>query len=418
MAMVYRILTALMASMAVSGPVAASDYFQPLNSQDGLYDWSGVWIGIGGGTGLIIDEVTAPILGTTISGIGGRGYFGKLTVGYDHAFSNGVVVGASVSGRYGDVDTSWSVPGIPFNGTVTADYGVDVIGRLGYAITPRTLAYVLGGYSWQHFKLSSSSHLVAGSWDDNGYVVGIGTETAFRNNWTWASEYRYSSYSGASIAGFGGASIDPVTHAFHSSLNYRFGGGPSGQSRDPIAYEWSGLKVGAAFSLGVAINKFTTTGGATYDGLATEGYLGEINIGYDREFGERWLAGVVLAAEYIEASSSATAAGITVSAAADDFGFDALLRVGRKFNDHTLGYLIGGYSWQKLSASISVPAISTSVGVNGFSIGSGSEFVLSDTITGYVEYRYTRYEDINLGALTTVDPSSHTVRVGAKLKLY
>ncbi len=414
-----RTLTAtLFAALAATAPATASDYFQPLTSQDTVYNWNGVWLGIGGGSGMIIEEINAPVFGTTISGVGGRGYFGKLTVGYDHMFSNGAVLGASVSGRYGDVEMSWSVPGSPFNGSVSADYGIDVIGRLGYSITPRTLFYVLGGYSWQHFELSSTSHVVQDGWDDNGYVVGFGTETAFRNNWTWASEYRYSSYTGANIGGFGGLGIDPVTHTFHSSLNYRFGGGPTAETRAPIPYAWSGLKIGAAVSLGVAISKFSTAGGSTYDGLATEGFLGEVNVGYDREFGERWLAGVVLAAEYIDASTSATGAGVTATAEADDFGFDALLRVGRKFNDRSLGYLIGGYSWQRVAASLSFPAISDSISVNGFSFGSGLEHVLSERVTGYIEYRYTMYEDISLGAATTIEPASHTVRAGAKLKLY
>jgi outer membrane immunogenic protein len=419
-----RFTATLIAALAATAPATAADDFIPgmgkLTSQTSIYNWTGFYLGIGGGTGIILDEMSVPALGgSSISGVGGRGYFGKLTAGYDHAFSNGVVVGGAVSGRYGDVDTSWSIPGIPFTSEVKADYGVDVIGRLGYEITPRTIAYVLGGYSWQHFELSATSPAVSTSWNDNGYVVGIGTETAFRNNWTWASEYRYAKYSGTSVAAFGGATIDPVIHAFHSSLNYRFGGGPSGQTRPPVIHNWSGIKIGGAVSVGVALNKVTTTGGTmTFDGLSTEGFLGEVNIGYDREFGEKWLAGVVLAAEYVDASSSATAAGTTITAKADDFGFDALLRVGRKFNDYTLGYVIGGYSWQNMSASISAPATTTSVGVNGFSIGSGTELALSEKLTGYVEYRYTQYEDVNLGAVATLEPSSHTVRVGAKFKLY
>ncbi|MEX3010010.1 outer membrane protein [Hoeflea sp. TYP-13] len=414
----------VIAMLAATAPAGATEPFRlfssPLTGQTSVYDWTGFYIGIGGGTGFLIDEVNIPAFGaTSISGVGGRGYFGKLTVGYDHLFSNGVVVGGAISGRYGDVDTSWSVTGVPLTGELKADYGIDVIGRLGYTIAPRTLAYVLGGYSWQHFELSSTAPAFSTGWNDSGFVVGIGTETAFRNNWTWSSEYRYSQYSGTSIAALGGVGIDPATHMFHSSLNYRFGGGPSGIERASFVHDWTGFKVGAAVSVGASLNKVTTAGGTiTFDGLATEGYLGEINIGYDREFGERWVAGVVLAAEYIGASSSATSAGTTVSAKADDFGFDALLRIGRKFNDYTLGYVIGGYTWQNLSASISAPAATTDVSVNAFSIGTGTELALSEKTSAYVEYRYTMYEDVNLGGVATIEPSSHTVRVGAKFKLY
>lgn len=119
----------------------------------------------------------------------------------------------------------------------------------------------------------------------------------------------------------------------------------------------------------------TTTGGTfTFDGLATEGYLVEANIGYDWEFGERWVAGVVLAAEYISASVASTVLGVaTLRAEADDFGFDALGRVGYKFNDYTLGYVIGGHTLQRGEASISVPSISLDKGLNAVSIGTGTE---------------------------------------------
>lgn len=400
---------------------AKADYLpfspsQVLTSQTSVYDWSGFYAGVGVVTGYVLDEVSVPALGTSISGVGGRGFGGSVTAGYDHMFSNGFVLGGAVVGRYGDIDTSWTTA--VFSAELKADYGFDVIGRLGYAVTPRTMAYVLGGYSWQHFELSSTLPAAFSTdWSDSGYVVGIGTETALRKNWTWSSGYRYSSYSGNAIAALGGASIDPVTHIFHTGINYRFGGGPSEYSRDPFVHEWSGVKIGGAVSVGASLNK-AVAGGSTFDGFGTEGYLGEINIGYDREFGERWLAGVVLAAEYISASSSATFAGATITAEADDFGFDALVRVGRKFNDYTLGYIIGGYTWQRLSASLSAPAISTDVGVNALSIGSGTELALSERTSAYVEYRYTIYEDVDIGTLATIEPSSHTIRLGAKFKLY
>lgn len=119
----------------------------------------------------------------------------------------------------------------------------------------------------------------------------------------------------------------------------------------------------------------TTIGGTfTFDGLATEGYPVEANIGYDWEFGGRWVAGVVLAAEYISAPVSSTVAGATtLRAQADDFGFDALGRVGYKFNDYTLGYVIGGHTWQRGEASISVPSISLDKGLNAVPIGTGTE---------------------------------------------
>ncbi|MEP3280310.1 MAG: outer membrane beta-barrel protein [Stappiaceae bacterium] len=410
-------LTATQSAHAFEGVIPGA---AKLTSQTSVYDWTGFYLGVGGGTGYILDEVTIPTLGgSSISGVGGRGFFGKLTAGYDHAFSNGFVVGGAIAARYGDIDTSWTVPGVGFTADIEADYGVDVTARVGYEITPRTIAYLLGGYSYQHFELNSSVAGASTDWHDNGYILGLGVESAIRQNWTWSGEYRFAKYSGESIGAFGGASIDPVIHSFHSSLNYRFGGGPSQRSRDPFVYDWTGFKIGGAISAGISVSDVSSgNGGSTFDGLATEGFLGEVSVGYDYEFHNRWVAGVQLAAQYIESSASATTAGVTISAEADDFGFDALARIGYKFNDYTLGYVIGGYSWQNMSASISTPAISEDVGVSGFSIGTGSEFALSEKLTSFIEYRYTQYEDVDLGSVASLEPVSHTVRVGAKFKLY
>lgn len=425
-----RVTAAIVASLAVSVPAMAADLYvapeppAPLISGESVYNWTGFRIGLGAGTTMLNNRLSAPApaVGGTFAGVGDRGFVGTLTAGYDHTLGNGVVVGASVLGRYGDADGSWFAPGGGFSGELKADYGFDVVARLGYSITPKTLAYVLGGYSWQHYKLSSTAPAVSQKWGASGYVLGFGTETAFRNNWTWSSEYRYANYGSEGVAAYGG-SIDPVVHSFYSSLNYRPGGGPSGQTMAPVIHDWNGVKVGGSLGLGVAINKLSIPGVggvSVLDGMSNEAFLADVNIGYDREFGAKWLGGVVLAAGYDGGRSAVFGAGaVPIIAKTESFGFDAMLRVGRKFNDQTLGYVIGGYSWQKMTGSGG--GFSNSTGVSGFTIGSGTEFALSEKVTAFVEYRYSSYQDYNFGpapAAATLDPTDHSVRVGAKWKLY
>ena len=237
--MMYRISGAL-AALIVATPAFAADPIFQEPAGIAVYDWSGFHIGVGGGRGAIVHDVTTPFIpGLGFDGIGGEGIFGQVTVGYDHVFNNGIVLGAMLSGRYGNIETTFDTP--PFiiipgsDLSVEADYGFDVIARLGYSIAPNTLAYVLGGYSWQHFEtnLSFGGLNATYDFDEGGYVLGIGMETVVRNNWTLRSEYRYSDYSthNGGILGLGFLNIDPSIHTFHTTLNYRLNGGPHQRGR-------------------------------------------------------------------------------------------------------------------------------------------------------------------------------------------
>lgn len=414
-------------ALVIGTPVVAADLVvadtSPLLSSESIYDWSGFHFGIGGGRGLVVHDLSTPIFGGLgLDGIGGEGVFGQASAGYDFVFSNGIVLGAEVSGRYGNIETSLDVAGIPFllpggfNADVTAEYGFDIIGRLGYSVTPNTLAYVLGGYSWQRFELTSSAPGLATNWNSGGYVLGVGTETAIKDKWTWKNEYRYSKYNSQSFFG-GGLTVDPTTHTFHTSINYRFNGGPSARTVPAMNHDWTGFKVGAAFGGGGLVHDVGILGGfIDFNGLGAQGILGDINIGYDHEFGGRFVGGIVLAARVsnIETELSTPIGSLNVEA---QYGFDALARLGMKFGGRTLGYVIGGYTWQHFDISTSPASFITyDWGSSGFTIGSGMEVAFSDRITGYAEYRYSHYqeEDFFGGSLLTVTPSSHTVRVGAK----
>jgi outer membrane immunogenic protein len=54
----------------------------------------------------------------------------------------------------------------------------------------------------------------------------------------------------------------------------------------------------------------------------------------------------------------------------------------------------------------------------GWTIGAGVEGMITENVTARVEYRYTDYEDktYNLGAPTSVDPSTNSVRAGVGVK--
>ncbi|WP_136659282.1 outer membrane beta-barrel protein [Nitratireductor sp. XY-223] len=415
---------------ALSTPAFAADFVvdeQPtIVSGTSVYDWSGFWVGAGGGRGAVVHELSTPFIGgASFNGIGGEGIFGEITGGYDHVFNNGLVAGVAVSGRYGNIESTLDIAPVPFfgfpgfNADLTAEYGFDVIGRLGYSVAPRTLAYVLGGYTWQHFDYSDSA---GGAYDfsESGYVVGIGIEHAVRDKWTVKSEYRYSKYSSHDVLGGGFLNVDPSTHTFHTTVNYRFNGGDSARTMAPLAYDWTGFKVGVAGGAGAVVHDVDLFGTfLEFNGIGGEGVLGEINVGYDREFGNGYLGGVVLAARVSNIETELSIFGGTATIQAD-YGFDALLRIGKIFGGRTLAYAIGGYTWQSFDLSSSPAFITGDWELGGFTIGTGAEFAITERITGYAEYRYSLYEDteFNSGGVLSIKPSTHTVRAGAKFKLF
>ena len=82
----------------------------------------------------------------SFNGIGGEGFFGEITIGYDFMFSDRFLVGAFADADYGNIGPSISaVPLI--DADLENTYGFDVGARLGYLLNPNALGYVLGGYS-------------------------------------------------------------------------------------------------------------------------------------------------------------------------------------------------------------------------------------------------------------------------------
>ncbi|MDF1776185.1 MAG: outer membrane beta-barrel protein [Rhizobiaceae bacterium] len=401
---------ALAADMVVEDAIAAP-------SGANIYDWSGFHVGIGGGTSVAVHDLSTPAFGgASFNGIGGDGLFGQVSAGYDFVFDNGFLLGAEVSGRYGDVKTKASLGGL--SADLTAEYGFDAVARLGYSVAPNVLGYVLGGYSWQRFDVSTSVPGISYDWDDGGYVLGVGMETALRNNLTLKTEYRYAKYNSHDVLGGGLLFVDPSTHSFLTTLNYRFNGGPSSQTMAPVNYDWTGFKVGASVGAGALVHDVDVAGGGfNFNGIGGEGIFGDINIGYDHQFNDRFVGGIQIAGRFSNMQTELNVFGGSGDITAD-YGIDVLARLGMLVGDRSMAYVIGGYSWQHFDLSTSPAIFSYDWDANGFTVGTGLEVAFSQKITGFTEYRYSRYEseDFGSGGFLEATPRMHTVRMGVKYK--
>ncbi len=403
--------------------------------------WSGVYVGAGVGAGAVVHrfEITDGVDSASFNGLGGEGLFGQVTAGYDTMVSDRILLGGFIDAHFGNIGPTieLSSGGATLASIeLTNSYGFDAGARLGYLVTPSTLAYVLGGYGWQRFELKAGipgGPSFSDSEDRSGYVLGVGMETAVAGNWTLKTEYRYSNYGNDTVADLGGAllKIEPSTHTFHVGANYRFGAQDGGAASFAApAYGWTGFYAGGALGAGaVAHDLAINPGGGIVDvnGIGGEGVFGEASVGYDHDFGT-WVAGVMLDARYSGIATKLDAAVIGFEAKLEaDYGFDVLARAGMKLDESTLAYVLGGYSWQHfdLNAAV-VGGPSTSLidwNSSGFTVGGGLETAVTGNVTVGLEYRYTQFagEDFSaqLGApagTLELEPSFHTVRLGLKYK--
>lgn len=403
------------------------------------YNWTGFYIGLGVGAGANVAELSTEIIpGVSLDGIGGEGIFGELTVGYDYLVAPRFLVGGLADVHYSNVETRLEVPALGgLDATASDTYGFDVGLRAGYLFTPSTLGYVLGGYAWQKGEIDVS---IGGGGDDidsdrDGYFVGVGVETAIASNWTLKTEYRFTQFSDDNVLEDLGApdgilDSEVSSHTFRVGANYRFGmqdGG--GVSFEVPAYNWTGFYVGGAVGAGAVVHQLNSNiipGGIEFNGLGGEGIFGELNAGYDYDFGS-FVAGVMVDGRYsgisTELDTGVIGAG-TISVDAD-YGFDVIARAGVKVNESTLAYALAGYSWQNFNLDLpsGIGADDIEWDSNGFSVGGGLEAAVTGNVSVNLEYRYSQFQDHDFSSefgapdgTLEVEPSFHTVRIGAKYK--
>ena len=182
----------------------------------------------------------------------------------------------------------------------------------------------------------------------------------------------------------------------------------------PVAgYNWSGFYIGVGVGAGANVAEL----GGALDGIGGEGVFGELTIGYDYMISPRGLFGMLADVHY---SNVETSIGESASAS-DTYGFDLGLRAGYLLAPSTLGYLVGGYAWQK--GEIESPDGDLDSDRDGYFVGVGLETAVAGNWTLKTEYRFTQFGDDNAfedasipdGVIDT-KVSSHTFRVGANYR--
>jgi outer membrane immunogenic protein len=187
------------------------------------YNWTGCYLGAGGGYGMFNQEnrlVTDPIFGPSIVETGkvtsgGRGWFGTVGGGCDYQISERWVIGAFADYDFSDIHGQLALPNSPFTGTEKERSAWAVGGRIGYLITPSVLTYFSGGFTQARFSntalvfvdtgLPRNAHLQGRTFDGwfvgGGYEYNLGGILGWFPNLFWKTEYRFAEYDREFLAG-------------------------------------------------------------------------------------------------------------------------------------------------------------------------------------------------------------------------
>ncbi len=152
----------------------------------------------------------------------------------------------------------------------------------------------------------------------------------------------------------------------------------------PPAFTWTGFYVGV--NAGYSFGRFTQDGRLFND---PDGFSGGGQIGYNQQFGQ-FVAG--LEADFQGADLKAGGGAflpVGSSAQVDYFG-TVRGRLGVAF-DRALIYATGGYAF--VNAKVSIPGVVSDDNIhNGYALGAGIEYALTNNLTLRGEYMYIDVE--------------------------
>jgi outer membrane immunogenic protein len=195
-------------------PPAQAPAYIPPPPPPPVYNWTGCYLGAGGGYGMWNDDYWASTVPIPTSTAGGRGWFGRGTAGCDYQFSfnPGFANLDVVAGVFGDGDigslytrTALDFAGVTAPEKETGEWAVG--GRVGLLVTPRFLPYTTFGYTQAHFDQLNFTTTAGAPFGSiaattyNGYFLGTGFEYAFAflPGFFLKTEYRFSSFDTAHL---------------------------------------------------------------------------------------------------------------------------------------------------------------------------------------------------------------------------
>jgi opacity protein-like surface antigen/outer membrane receptor protein involved in Fe transport len=412
------------------------------------YDWSGLYIGgfgevswsrtNGSAINLATGAASPPVNGNLPNWRGG------IQLSFDYMMPSRLLIGVAADVTSGGTKTITITDASGTSASQTTVFDSESLrGRFGYAVD-NVLLYGTAGWAWssnQYVRTQLTGTLnnaTAGSDEAvnkylSGWTAGAGVSVAFAQNWNVFAEYRYTSFGSTALAlPLSELSTTSTTRvsAIELGVNYKFNprapAGPFSRVADaglPAAaaalpykaaptrspYNWTGFYFGAdgGYSWQGSTGTLTTALGALltpYSYSVTGPFAGSF-IGGNYQF-DRFVLGVegdwqwsnltgnsqVLAP--LGATGVLPGGPFTISTTTKDYG-SIRGRLGVAL-DRFLVFGTGGWATGNPSTACALtgaaPFVTTGGKSNGWTVGAGIEYAITNTILGRIEYRYTNLE--------------------------
>jgi outer membrane immunogenic protein len=200
-------LAALAVSMLMTGAAGAADMAvkaRPAPIPPPVFTWTGFYIGVHGGGDWFDKSWSAspsapfalcdPLCGANVSNHTGSSWLAGAQAGFN--YQTGMwVLGVEADGSWTDLkgsSTNLFNPAVLLSNSRT-DALATIAGRVGIA-TNQALFYVKGGGAWANDRFYTSAAGVPLQLTNDtrsGWMVGVGVEYAFTNNWSVKAEYNH-----------------------------------------------------------------------------------------------------------------------------------------------------------------------------------------------------------------------------------
>lgn len=182
----------------------------------------------------------------------------------------------------------------------------------------------------------------------------------------------------------------------------------------PVLFSWTGANAGVQGGFGWADYTESANGNTVFERSLDGASLGGF-IGYDHQFANNFVLGAVGDLEYNWNEKDGTL-GTANYAIDTDMTYSVRARAGYAM-DRTLIYATAGWAGARVDKEIVTPSanIDSKSNMNGYTVGAGVDFAITDNMFTRAEYRYTDFGSDTVNGVK-MDLDQHAVKVGLGVK--